>query len=98
MTNQNPFQSLLKSRKFLLAILDAFIGSLSLILAWFLAPDKVISVMTLFGLWQPVVIILIGSIAAEDIALSKAGAEMYKADQSLAETNAAYPFNNKPQD
>ena len=80
----NPIASLLRSRKFLLAILDAFIGSLSLVLTWYLSPDKVTSVMTLFGLWQPVIVALIVGIAHEDAANVKAEAEMYRADQDLA--------------
>ena len=86
----NPIQSLLRSRKFLLAMLDAFIGSLSLILTWFLSPDKVTSVMTIFGLWQPVIVAVILGVAVEDAANVKAVAETYKADKSLVETQIAY--------
>jgi hypothetical protein len=76
----NPIASLLRSRKFLLAMLDALVSSTALVLTWFLSPDKVASVLALIGIWQPVCIAVIIGIAAEDVALSKAGAEMYKAD------------------
>lgn len=66
------FQSLIHSRKFILAICDALVGTLSIVLAWFLAPDKVSQILVLFGLWQPVMIALITGIAIEDAALTKA--------------------------
>lgn len=81
----NPIASLIRSRKFLLAMLDAFVASTALVLTWFLSPDKVASVLTLIGIWQPVLIAVILSIAHEDAANVKAEAEMYKADQSLLE-------------
>lgn len=86
-------------------MLDALVSSTALILTWFLSPDKVASVLTLIGIWQPVLVAVILSIAVEDAALSKAGAEIYKADQSLAETKvyqddipvpAAIPCDEKP--
>lgn len=99
----NPFSGLIKSRKFWLAVLDAFIGSMSLALTWFLAPEKVMQVMTLFGLWQPVLVTVILSIAAEDVANAKAGAELYKADKSLLEAKiyqdmpvTAVPYTGEP--
>lgn len=81
----NPIKSLLRSRKFLLAMLDALVSSTALVLTWFLSPDKVGSVLALIGIWQPVLIACIVSIAAEDVANAKVGAELYKADKSLAE-------------
>jgi hypothetical protein len=89
----NPFTGLIHSRKFLLAMLDALVSSIALILTWFLSPDKVASVLALIGIWQPVLIAVIIGIAAEDVALSKAGAAIYAADQGLAEAQA---YQDKP--
>ncbi len=60
--------NLFKSRKFLTALLDAFLSSLAIVLAWFLSPDKVQSVMALVALWQPVFVAVIAGIAVEDFA------------------------------
>lgn len=62
----NPFAALVKSRKFWLAALDAAVSTLSIVLAWWLSPDKVTQVLTLIGIWQPVFIVVIGAIAYED--------------------------------
>ena len=59
---------ILKSRKFWLMIGDAITGTLAIVLAWYLSPDKVGQVLTLWGLWQPVVISCIVGIAVEDAA------------------------------
>lgn len=61
-------QSLLHSRKFWIAISDALVGTLAIVLTWFLAPDKVSQVLVMYGLWQPVLIALITGIAIEDSA------------------------------
>ena len=86
----NPFTGLIHSRKFLLAMLDALVSSVALVLACFLSPDKVASVLALIGIWQPVLIAVIVGIAVEDSANVKAVAETYKADKSLEETKVAY--------
>ena len=69
----NPFESLLKSRKFWMAVLDAGLSSLAIVLGWFFAPEKVSEILTLVGLWQPVMVVVIGAIAYEDAAKVKAG-------------------------
>lgn len=69
-------------------MLDALVASVALVLTWFLSPDKVGSVLALIGIWQPVLIAVIVSIAAEDVALSKAGAEKYKADSDVVAAKA----------
>jgi len=54
---------------------DAITGTLAIVLTWFYAPDKVSQVLTLWGLWQPVVISAIVGIAVEDSAsIQAAGA------------------------
>ena len=70
----NPFASLIRSRKFWMAIMDAGISSLAIVLGWFLIPDKVNEILTLVGLWQPVMVVVIGAIAYEDAARMKADA------------------------
>ena len=42
-------------------------------LTWFLAPDKVTQVLTLIGMWQPVIAIVIASYAYEDAQKIKEG-------------------------
>lgn len=64
---------LLKSRKFWMAILDAGVSTLGIVLAFWLSPDKVTQVLTLVGLWQPVFIAVIVSVTVEDAAAYKAG-------------------------
>jgi len=64
---------LLHSGKFWTAIVDAFVSTLGIVLAWFLAPDKVTEVLTLIGMWQPVIAIVIASYAYEDAQKIKAG-------------------------
>lgn len=60
--------NIFKSRKFWLAILDAFISTLAIVLALFFRPDVVSTVMLVIGLWQPVLVALIIGIAVEDSA------------------------------
>ena len=62
-----------KSRKFLIAIIDAFAGLLALYVTRFLQPDDAKLVLQTYGLIQPVLLVWLGSIAAEDAAALKAG-------------------------
>jgi hypothetical protein len=57
---------LLHSSKFWIAIIDALMASLAIVLAWFLKPEAVGQVLTLVGYWQPVFIVVIAGIAWED--------------------------------
>ena len=59
---------LLHSRKFWLAVLDAAVASLTIVLTWFLAPEKVEQALILVGIWQPVFVAVIVGIAVEDAA------------------------------
>lgn len=68
----SPFQLLLRSRKFLLAVLDAAMATVSILLTWFFAPEKVEQVMLLIGIWQPVIVAVIIGIALEDAAEKRA--------------------------
>lgn len=59
-------QSLFLSRKFKAAVLDAFFATLTIVLTWFLAPDKVSQALILIGIWQPVVVAYVLGTAYED--------------------------------
>jgi len=59
--NENPFSLLLRSRKFWLAVLDALVSTISIVLTWFLAPERVEQAMILVGVWQPVIVAAAGS-------------------------------------
>lgn len=63
----NPFSALFRSRKFWLAMLDALATTVALIIGTFY-PSMVEFTKTLTIIWQPIFIILIGSIAVEDVA------------------------------
>jgi len=62
-----------KSRKFLIAMVDAVAGLLALYVARFLQPEDARLVIQTYALIQPVLLVWIGSIAVEDAAAIKAG-------------------------
>lgn len=66
-------QRLLKSAKFLTAVLDAALSTTIVILAWFLSPDQMDQALLLVGVWQPVFIAVIAGIAYEDGQLKRSG-------------------------
>jgi hypothetical protein len=57
---------LFKSSKFQAVIADAAFSTLIIVLAWFLAPDKMEQALMLIGIWQPVVLAYIAGTAYED--------------------------------
>lgn len=59
-------KSLFLSRKFKAAVLDAFFATLTIVLTWFLAPDKVSQALILIGIWQPVIVAYVLGTAWED--------------------------------
>jgi len=69
----NAFQLLVRSRKFWLMILDTVVSIGSYFAAHYLSPEAVEMVQFLILSLQPVFLMLIGAIAYEDAALSKAG-------------------------
>ena len=69
----NPIKGLLRSRKFLLLMLDTVVSLTAVVGGWFLAPQELDKILTVVGILQPVFIALIASIAAEDAAAMKAG-------------------------
>jgi len=71
----NPFDALIHSRKFWLAMLDAVFSTVATLLTMFLAPAQVDKILTVIGLWQPVLVVVIGAIAYEDGQKIKADAQ-----------------------
>ncbi len=63
----SPFQKLLQSRKFLIAVLDLVVGLVGFVVARF-APAYAEDIKELIVMVQPVVLLLIGAIAIEDAA------------------------------
>lgn len=69
---QTGFEGLLRSRKFLTALLDALVATIVLVLTQMLAPQQMEFVVKLIAMWQPIIILVIASWTVEDIALSLA--------------------------
>jgi hypothetical protein len=60
--------SLLKSRKFWIAILDVVISTTTFFVTKYVSPDFAENILWLIAAWQPVLIMLIAGIAIEDAA------------------------------
>ena len=75
----NPFKGLLRSRKFMLLLLDLVIGLVTFFVGKYVQA-AVEDVAVIIGLLQPVFIVAIGSIAWEDAAAKKAGAHPSQVD------------------
>ncbi len=80
MTNVNPFQSLLLSRKFWLLILDTVVSLVLFFGTKYLTPSAMDDVKVLILAFQPVFIAIIAAIAHEDAANATANAITAKAD------------------
>lgn len=68
----NPFLSLLKSRKFLLMVLDLIISFATYFITKYVAPELSNDILYVLGGLQPVIIVVIGAIAYEDAAKTNA--------------------------
>ena len=77
----NPFQSLILSRKFWLLILDTVISLVLFFGAKYLTPAALEDVKVLIIALQPVFVTIIGAIAHEDAATTKANAIHALADE-----------------
>ncbi len=103
MTQPNPVAGLLRSRKFLLLILDVLLSSLLYFAGKHLAPDVVDDIKFLVASYQPVFLMVIGSIAYEDKANVEAKtsldvARMYEASpQVTADAQPTVVINTAPQ-
>lgn len=62
------FEGLLRSRKFWLLVMDALISSIVYFGGKYLAPQAMDDLKFIIAGWQPIVLLVIGAIAAEDIA------------------------------
>lgn len=72
MGRPNPITSLLRSRKFLLLILDTVISSVLLLVGRYVAPDLAEIIVILIASWQAVFAAVIIGIAVEDAATKRA--------------------------
>jgi hypothetical protein len=70
----NPFQALLKSRKFLVLLLDTTVSLVLYFSVKYLAAGAVEDIKTVILALQPVALVLIGAIAYEDGQAMKADA------------------------
>jgi hypothetical protein len=64
----NPIALLFKSRKFLLALLDAVISIVTLVLTTYLSPQSLDLAIKIIAILQPVIVMVIYGIATEDAA------------------------------
>lgn len=71
----NPIKSLLRSRKFLLLLLDTIISTILFVAGQYF-PDALPNVEVVIGIYQPVFVALIAAIAYEDGQNAKAAAMM----------------------
>lgn len=62
------FGSLLHSRKFWLAVADAFFSTLTIVLTILLSPTHADLALQIVAIWQPVIIAVIVGITVEDSA------------------------------
>ena len=66
-------KALFQSRKFLLLLFDTVLSLVVLIGGWFLAPDVMGEVAAVVAILQPVFIMIIYTVAKEDVAAYEAG-------------------------
>jgi len=72
----NPFKALLMSRKFWVMVLDMVVSITTYFITKYASPDAANDVLFLIGSLQPVILMVIGSIAYEDGENAKAEAVM----------------------
>jgi hypothetical protein len=64
--------ALFQSRKFLVALLDAFLATMTTLLTLWLSPDNLNIALGVVAIWQPVFVAVIMGIAKEDAAAYEA--------------------------
>jgi len=69
----SPLQGLLRSRKFLIAVLDVVLSVTAFFVGKYAAPDIAEDINFMIAALQPVALILISAIAYEDAAAMRAG-------------------------
>lgn len=75
----NPFSALLRSRKFWIAIVDVFASTLLYFVTKYAVPSAAEDVKFLIAAYQPVMLLVIASIAVENV-------QNVKAKTSIAES------------
>ena len=75
-TQGNPIQGLLRSRKFLLLILDTVISIALAFVAEYATPEAAKMIQFLIAALQPVFVAIILAIAVEDAALKRASGRL----------------------
>lgn len=70
----NPFQILIRSRKFWLMMLDVVISTATYFITAAVDPALAEKILWLIAAWQPVIVTVIGAIAYEDAANMAASA------------------------
>jgi hypothetical protein len=73
-----------------MAVLDAIVSTLAIVLAFWLTPDKVTQIMVFVAIWQTIVIAVIAGITAEDVALKNYGTYYDSATKSYKVLPDAY--------
>jgi len=73
----NPFAGLLRSRKFLLLVLDVVVSFAVYFITKYAAPSFADDMLYVIGGLQPVFVVIIGAIAYEDGQAKKAGTFKY---------------------
>lgn len=63
---KSGFDRLIHSRKFWITIVDVVLSTFLYFLTKYAAPEMVNDAKFIIGAWQPVILVLIGSIAYED--------------------------------
>ncbi len=82
---KDAFSDLFQSRKFWMAILDATISTLAVVLTLFLKPEAVDKILGVVAMWQPVMLLVIGSMTVQNVAGIKASGDV-EAAKIYAET------------
>lgn len=78
----NPIIRLIRSRKFLLLLLDVVLSSALYLAGKYAAPQMVDDVKLLIGLWQPVFVSIIVAISVEDAAQARAWVDAQREELS----------------
>jgi hypothetical protein len=71
---KTAFSDLTDSRTFWVAVMDASVSTLAVMLALFLNPTIVDKILAVVAMWQPVILALIIKMGAQNVAGIRAGA------------------------
>jgi hypothetical protein len=65
---KNAFSDLFQSRKFWVAVCDAVFSTLAVMLTLFFKPEVVDKILAVVAMWQPVILVVIGSMTVQNVA------------------------------